>query len=167
MARALPSTSGVRHAVVWLLALAYGTFLAFVVLWPSPIDEPVASLLARAIQELHERGVPAFVDYDFIEFTANIALFVPVGLLLGLAIPVRWCVLAIALGPTLSAGIEAVQSQLLDARYATVSDVVANSMGSTTGVLLALVLRAIVAMRDDRVIARYEAERALERAMAH
>lgn len=161
MAERLPSTSGIRHALVWTLILIYGVFLGFVVFWPSPIDRPVAGLLERVIQELHERGVPGFVDYEFIEFTANIALFVPVGLLLGLAMPMRWTLLTLLLGPALSAGIEWAQSQLLEARYAAVSDVIANSLGATVGVLLALMLRALVAMRDERVIARYEAERRL------
>lgn len=145
--------------MVWSLAVIYGVFLAFVVFWPTPIDRPVRSLLDRVIEELHERGVPTFVDYSVIEFAANIVLFIPVGILLGLAIPVRWSILTLLLGPALSGSIEFAQSQLLDERYATVSDVIANSTGSTIGVLIALTLRALVATRDVRVIARYEAER--------
>ncbi|QBR74974.1 VanZ family protein [Microbacterium sediminis] len=145
--------------MVGTLAVIYGVFLAVVVFWPTPIDRPVRGLLDRVIEELHERGVPEFVDYAVIEFGANIALFLPVGVLLGLAIPMRWTLLTLILGPALSAGIEFAQSQVLDERYSTVSDVVANSIGSTIGVLIALTLRAMVAMRDERVIARYEAER--------
>lgn len=153
----LPRTSGPRHFLVWLLAIGYGAFLAFVVLWPSPIDQPVAGLLNRAIAELHERGVPAFVDYEFIEFAANIALFVPVGLLFGLALPMSWWAAMLMLGPALSGVIELLQRELLEARYATVSDVVANSIGATIGVFLMLALRAAVAQRDQQVIARHEA----------
>jgi len=149
-------TSGPRAAAVWLLAIGYGGFLAFVVFWPSPIDRPVAGLLTRVIQELHERGVPAFIDYGFIEFSANILLFVPVGLLFGLALPLSWWAVMLLCGPVVSAGIELAQRQLLAARYATVEDVIANSIGATIGVLVALILRVLVAYRDERVIARHE-----------
>lgn len=153
----LPRTSGARHALAWLLGLGYGGFLAFVVFWPSPIDRPVAGMLDRVIEELHERGVPAFVDYAFIEFTANIALFIPVGVFFGLILPMRYWVVAYLLGPVLSALIELAQRQLLSARYATLTDIIANSTGALIGVTLALLVRAVVAIRDDRVIARHEA----------
>lgn len=153
----LPRTSGARHALAWILAVGYGLFLAFVVFWPSPIDQPVAGLLDRVIAELHERGVPAFVDYDFIEFTANIALFIPVGAFFGLALPMTWWVGMLLAGPVLSAAIELIQGAVLSARYASVYDVVANSIGATVGVFCVLVIRAVVAVRDERVIARYEA----------
>lgn len=156
---ALPRTSGARHAIGWVLGLGYGAFLALVVLWPSPVDRPVADLLDRVIQELHERGVPAFVDYELIEFTANIALFVPVGIFFGLMIPLRVWYLTLVLSPALSVLIELAQRTLLSERYAAVSDVIANSIGGTIGVLLAWLLRAAVASRDEKVIARAEAQR--------
>lgn len=161
MTGGLPSTSGPRHSVIAILAIVYGTFLVFVVFWPSPIDQPVASLLERVIAELHERGVPQFVGYRFIEFSANVLLFIPVGILFGLIVPLRWWPVAFLLGPLLSAGIEVAQRFLLDARYASLSDVVANSIGASIGVLLAVSLRGMVHARDARVIDRYEAMRRL------
>lgn len=158
MRRGLPSTSGIRWAIVWLLLLTFGVLIAFVVFWPSPIDASMEREITRLIEELHERGVPSFVDYNVIEFSANIAMFVPVGLLLGLAIPVRWCILAFVLGPALSAAVEFTQMQVLDARVASPYDVIANSIGATLGVLVALAVRGLVALRDSRVIERYEAE---------
>ncbi|HYI32902.1 MAG TPA: VanZ family protein [Glaciibacter sp.] len=164
MSRGLPSTSGPRHAIVGSLALVYGTFLAYIALWPSPIDRPVSPLLGRVIEELHERGVPAFVNYGLIEFSANIALFMPVGILLGLVVPLRIWPLSLMLGPVLSVAIEVVQHTFLSARYATVSDVIANSIGATIGVLIAASARALIAERDQRVIERREALTALSRA---
>lgn len=160
MTERMPSTSGPRYAIIAALAVGYGTFLAFVVFWPSPIDQPVQSLLARAIAELHERGVPTFVDYAFIEAAANVLLFIPVGLLFGLLLPLRWWPVALLLGPALSGVIEVAQRYLLEERYSTIHDVIANSIGATIGVSLAVVLRAIVNARDDKVIERYEALRA-------
>lgn len=153
-ARGLTSTSGPRHTIVAILAAVYGIFLAFVVFWPSPIDRPVASLLTRVIAELHERGVPEFVDYGFIEFSANVALFVPVGFIFGLIVPLRWFPVALLLGPLLSGGIEVAQHFLLDGRYSTIADVIANSIGATLGVFIAITIRAIVAVRDEKVIER-------------
>ncbi|MCT9001992.1 VanZ family protein [Microbacterium memoriense] len=155
----LPSTSGPRHAIVAAFSAVYGVFLAFVAFWPSPVDKPVASLLDRVIAELHERGVPGFIDYAFIEFCANIVLFIPAGLVFGLIVPVRFTLIALLLGPALSGAIEMGQHFLLSARYATVADVVANSLGATIGVLIAATIRAIVAVRDEKVIARHVAQR--------
>lgn len=156
----MPSTSGVRHAIAWFLALGYGTVVVFVAFWPSPVDRPVAGLLARVLDELHERGVPAFVDYTFVEFTANVAFFVPVGIAIGLALPLRAFFVMFLLGPAVSIAVELIQGAFLEARYATVHDVVANAIGATLGVAIALALRALVAMRDERVIAQWEARRA-------
>lgn len=137
--------------------MAYGILLAFIVFWPSPVDRPIAAMLQRVIAELHERGVPQFVDYALIEFSANVLLFLPVGIFFGLALPIRWWLLAIASGPVLSVLVELIQARLLSERYATVADIVANSIGATIGVLLMLALRAAVAQRDRQVIARHEA----------
>ncbi|MFV0373230.1 VanZ family protein [Microbacterium sp.] len=150
-------TSGPRLFLAWLLAVGYGGWVAFLVFSPSPVDAPVVHLLERAIQELHERGVPTFIDYEFIEFSANIALFFPLGVLFGLALPLRAWPVMFLLGPVLSTAIELIQRTFLAERYATVADVIANSLGATIGVMCALVLRAIVAARDERVIARHEA----------
>lgn len=153
----LPSTSAPRHTLIAFLAIAYGAFLAFVVFWPSPIDQPISELLNRAIAELHERGVPTFVDYEFIEASANVLLFIPVGLLFGLMVPLRWWPVALLLGPALSGVIELIQRELLEDRYATVQDLIANSIGATIGVMIAVTLRAVVAARDEQVIRRHAA----------
>lgn len=157
MSDRLPSTSGPRRAIIATMMLAYGTFLAFVVFWPSPIDAPVQGLLERAISELHERGVPTFIDYGFIESFANMLLFIPVGFLFGLMMPLPWWPVALLLGPALSGGIELAQRYLLEARYATVQDIIANSIGATIGVLIAVFIRAVVKARDEKVIERYVA----------
>ena len=157
----LPSTSGPRHILVWVLAVGYGAVLAVVAFWPTPIDQPVAGLLDRVIGALHERGMPAFIDYDFVEFVANVALFVPIGIAFGLALPTRWWLAMLLSGPVLSAAIEVAQRELLSERYASVADVVANTVGATLGVGVALAVRASVAYRDRRLIARYEAQKHL------
>jgi glycopeptide antibiotics resistance protein len=153
----LPSTSGPRRTIIAVMVLGYGVFLAFMVFWPSPIDAPVQGLLERAISELHERGVPGFVNYEFIESFSNMLLFIPVGFLFGLMVPLRWWPVALLLGPALSAGIELAQRYLLDARVSTIDDVIANSIGATIGVMIAVIIRGVVKARDEKVIERHEA----------
>ncbi len=153
----LPSTSQVRRVIISILAAGYGVVLALVAFWPTPIDRPVGGLLARVLRALHERGVPEFFGYTFVEFTANILLFIPVGVVAGLVgRRVHW-VPALLAGPILSAVIELIQLLFISARFATIEDIVANTLGASAGVVLAAAARSVIAARDARVIARHEA----------
>lgn len=106
----------------------------------------IAGLLAR----LHAHGVPGWVNYALVEFTANIALFLPVGLLgvvlLGSA---RWW-LAVLAGFTASGLIELGQLVFLPARFATPLDMLANTTGAALGALLALLLLAAAGARSPK-----------------
>lgn len=93
----------------------------------------VLAFLARALEAAEGLGVPFEVGYTIVEFTANIALFVPFGVLLGVLAP-RWpSWLVIASGFAMSATIECVQT-MLPTRYPTVSDVIANTLGAAIGI---------------------------------
>ncbi|MDO9396602.1 MAG: VanZ family protein [Herbiconiux sp.] len=129
----------IRPLAAVLLGL-YSIGVALVVLWPSPVDTDSRGLLTRILRELHERGVPTFVDYSFIEFSANIAMFVPLGFLLALVLGPRLWWLAFFTGVALSVSIEFYQLMALPDRYATVRDVVANSTGGAIGTVLAAAL---------------------------
>ena len=139
--------AALRRAARWLAA-AYLVTLAAIAFWPSPVDRgahrPITSILAR----LHAHGMPGWIDYGLVEFTANIVLFVPVGLLgvvlLGSA---RWWVAVLA-GFAASGLIELGQLVFLPARYATVMDVLANTSGAALGALLALLLLAAIGSRS-------------------
>ncbi|MFJ6355790.1 hypothetical protein [Pseudarthrobacter oxydans] len=61
--------------------------LALIAFWPSPVDQPVQGHLAAVLNFLHRHGIPAWVNYKFVEASANVALFVPVGVLSSLAFP--------------------------------------------------------------------------------
>ncbi|MGC5172930.1 VanZ family protein [Micromonospora sp. DT81.3] len=122
-----------RRAVSAGLLLAYGALLAVVALYPTPVDRPVSGLL----QGLDEwmRG-----SYDVLEFTSNVALFVPVGVLVALQLPPRLRWAAVPIGAAVSLGIELLQAALLPERVATPSDVFANTIGTAVGVLLVAVV---------------------------
>lgn len=122
------------RAVAAALFCGYVAGLAAIVFWPTPVDRGAGRLL-RAIT----RRLP-FLTYDVIEFLANVALFVPFGALVALLIVrgLRLLVLPIALAVTLT--IEATQGLLLDQRTASVSDVIANTLGAAVGLVVAMII---------------------------
>ena len=139
--------AALRTAARWLAA-AYLLTLALIAFWPTPVDRAAHGTIATVLARLHAHGVPDWFNYTLVEFTANIALFLPVGLLgvvlLGSA---RWW-LAVLAGFTASSLIELGQLIFLPARYATVMDVLANTAGATLGALAALALLAAVTARS-------------------
>ena len=78
-------------------------------------------------------GVPNFVGYDLVEFGANIALFIPLGLLMGFGLRRFW--LAVGLGVLATSLIEASQWLFLPQRFASGFDILANSLGALLGAL--------------------------------
>ncbi|WCM56058.1 VanZ family protein [Microbacterium sp. EF45047] len=89
--------------------------------------------------------VPYALGYPVLEFLANIALFVPLGLLLAAGWPrlSGWAIAATGLATTVT--IEAVQI-LLPSRYPSFSDLVANTLGAVGGWGLVAGARAL---RDE------------------
>lgn len=75
------------------------------------------------------------------EFIANVLLFVPLGMLLRLAIPRATWVTPLVLSAALSLGIEVLQ--MASPRVSDPRDVVANTVGAVIGVVLAGVVVAV------------------------
>lgn len=154
MARVQGTPGGIRLAVCGALLALYACVVLTITMWPTQPDQVWASLVERFIGFLHRNGVPGWFGFGELEFSANIAMFVPLGFLLALTLPQRASWLSILLLPAFSGMIEFTQGRFLTARFATLSDVVANTLGGFVGVVLALGLRAVVHERDRRVIAR-------------
>lgn len=147
---------------IWFSATSltlYVAFVLFITLTPSPVDLSFRHDLESLLVKLHSRGVPALIDYGFVEFTSNIALFVPVGFIASLLLPRRVWWLVLLIGPLFSAAIEFAQQTFLPARYATVSDVVANSIGVLIGAVFAVLLRLVTSWRDRLVVDQAIADR--------
>jgi hypothetical protein len=113
----------------------------------------VVGLLPTRIDGGVERPVRAFVDalrdagwgwvtYDVVDFVANIGFFVPVGLVAALLLPWRVWWLAMPLGAVLSGALELGQALFLPERYASWTDVLANTAGTTLGALIGAAIRA-------------------------
>jgi glycopeptide antibiotics resistance protein len=122
--------------------------LSLIAFWPNPVDAPVQGQLADVLNFLHAHEVPAWVNYQFVEASANVILFVPVGVAAGLAYPTRhWWQIGI-LGLLVSVGIELGQLFFLHNRFASLADIVTNTGGAVVGALLAsLVLSRLQARR--------------------
>ncbi|WP_345481963.1 VanZ family protein [Amnibacterium soli] len=141
-----------RVRFVAVLTIMYVAVVLLVTLWPTTVDRSIDPYLDRVLQELHERGMPTFVDYGFIEFSANIVFFVPVGFLLGILFPYRLSFLAVVCGAALSAAVEIAQGLFLPGRVSSLADVVANSSGAVIGYLVAVAVRMLILHRDTLVI---------------
>jgi VanZ family protein len=141
-----------RRVVTWEF-FAYALILGAIALWPTPVDRAGGGKLAEALQELHQRGMPGWIDYAFIESAANVLLFVPLGALVVRIFGSRYWWTGAAAGLVLSALIELAQFLFLPARYPTLLDVAANTGGATLGsllTLLVLTLRRSVPNRAPR-----------------
>jgi glycopeptide antibiotics resistance protein len=141
-----------RVRFVAALAAMYLVVVLVVTLWPTPVDAELDGYIDRVLVRLWAYGVPTFVNYSFIEFSANVVFFVPVGFLLGLLLPFRQSWLAMIGGAALSAAVEVTQGLLLPGRVASPSDVVANTSGAVVGYLVALSVRMLILHRDTLVI---------------
>ncbi|MGN6218406.1 MAG: VanZ family protein [Microbacterium sp.] len=118
------------------LLAVYGVVLALIAFWPVPVDRGATGML---------RGLARFVPvltYDRVEFGANVLLFVPLGVLLAVAMP-RRRVFLVPFALLLSGAIEAGQAIFLDERTATFRDIVANTIGATIGLVIVLVAERV------------------------
>ncbi|MGY4859462.1 VanZ family protein [Cryobacterium sp. AP23] len=139
--------AALRRVARWLSA-AYLVALALIAFWPTPVDRGAAGTITSVLARLHAHGVPDWVNYQLVEYSANIALFLPVGLLgVVLVGASRWW-LAVAAGFTVSCLIESSQRVFLPSRFATILDVMANTTGAVFGALLAVLLLDAVTARD-------------------
>ncbi|WP_456825346.1 VanZ family protein [Cellulomonas sp. P5_E12] len=129
-----------RQVAIALLVLA-GVGAAVLVLNPWHLQDALDGPIHRGLARLHSIGLPSILNVHAAEFAANIALFVPLGLLGALLAPRRrWWVVLVAL-VALSIGIETVQAIGLPDRRSSARDVLGNSLGAAIGVGLSLVLR--------------------------
>lgn len=121
----------------WRAALAgFLAFLALVGFWPSPVDKPVQEEIAGFLFFIHNLGVPPWIGYGFVEATANVALFVPLGLLGALAFPTKpWWQIG-ALGLLVTGCMELGQLLFLHSRFPSLLDLATNTSGCLVGALL-------------------------------
>ncbi|WP_455835217.1 VanZ family protein [Pseudarthrobacter siccitolerans] len=110
--------------------------LAFIAFWPTPVDQPVQGQLADILSFFHRHGIPRWFNYQFVEASANIVLFIPLGFVSLLAFPEKpWWRIG-AFGLLISGCMELGQSLFLHHRFASPVDLVTNTSGTIVGALL-------------------------------
>jgi len=143
-----------RHPVLAPLTIVYLGLVAWITLGPQPLDhhdqEWVDRLLAvaRRFTEPHWPRLSAQITYSHLEFVANIAMFVPIGLFLVLLLGRRFWWLAVFVCVAMTGIIEMAQ-QHLPGRVSDTRDLVSNSLGGIIGVIVALIV-TIPAYRRER-----------------
>ena len=129
-----------RRAVLPIVIAVYLLAVAGITLDPAPGDpagNPLLRELLRAVSAVPGLG---WVDYDVAEFSANVLLFVPMGVLFVLLLGAwRWW-LAVAIGVVATLVIEFVQL-FLPERVSDPRDLLANTLGTVLGVALVALVR--------------------------
>lgn len=126
-----------RHPFLSLVTGAYLAFVGWLTLTPRPLGNE--ALVWRVLNALHRRGYAEWLDFNRLEFLANIGLFVPVGMFLLLLFGTRQWWLAGAASFALTLFIETVQRDI-PGRVSDPRDVLANTAGGLIGVVVATVL---------------------------
>lgn len=142
-----------RVRLTAVLVAVYVAFVLLVTLWPTTVDRPIDPYLMRFLAALHRQGWPAFIDYAFVEVSANVAFFMPVGFLVCIALPFRRAWWAVLIGAGLSGLVETAQWLFLPGRVASLGDVAANTAGAAIGTTVAVLLRLVIQHRDRLVLA--------------
>ncbi|BDZ39205.1 VanZ family protein [Microbacterium suwonense] len=118
----------------------YAIALGLIVWLPASAASKVTDVVFRFARFVSAHTpVPLGLSYTVFEFLANIALFVPLGLLLVAAWPRANAWVVLLLGYATSVTIELVQT-LLPSRFTTLSDVIANTLGTAIGCVIARML---------------------------
>jgi VanZ family protein len=121
----------------------YAALIMVIGFAPTPVDRGSIPLIRSVLAALHRAGVPGWFDYRFIEFSANVALFVPFGILAALAAGRRHVWLAVLGGVGVSLTIELGQWLLLPERFPSGLDVLANTIGTLIGAALGYTVLAL------------------------
>lgn len=129
--------------VIGVLLAACLLVMLGIAFWPTPVDAGGRATLLAIIDRLQDAGAPSWFDYRFVESAANVLLFIPLGALLALELPLRLWWLAPVVTTLFSVAVELGQT-LLPERVATIADVFANAAGGLFGATLVLVVRLLV-----------------------
>lgn len=134
-------------ALLLVMGTACAGAVAALTLTPTPVAGGASRDVWAWVIVLHDRGVPTWLDATSLQWCANVVLFLPVGLVLVLAVGIRrWW--AAALGAVvLSVAVEGSQAVFLPGRYADVADVLANAAGGVLGCVAGVLLVDVVRRR--------------------
>lgn len=138
-----------RHPVLSLLTGGYLAFVAWLTLTPQVNAVGRISIIYQVLDALHRRGYLLSIDEPQLEFLANTALFIPVGMFLLLLFGTRLWWVALTASFAMTTFIEIAQRSI-PGRVPDERDLMANGLGAIIGVLVALVLTLPATVRRHR-----------------
>ncbi|CAN5169156.1 hypothetical protein BH11ACT2_BH11ACT2_04970 [soil metagenome] len=153
-----------RHPFLTAATLLYLGLVGWITLGPQPLDSGQVAWLNRAIAVLARHPATDWLTYSRVEFLANIAMFVPVGVFLVLLMGRKLWAPAVVVGIALTFTIEFIQL-FLPTRVPDVRDLIANSTGAAVGVIVAMIVTTPAALRDRRHARELAAARASARTL--
>lgn len=137
------------------LLIFYTLFIAFMTLTPHQLDTSPEGPIGRLLEFFAAHQVTAWLTYPVVEALANVAMFVPFGFLLALHLGRRQWWIGWAIGVVFTFLIEGTQATLLSpTRYATISDLITNSIGAGVGAVLALILMLLLPPEESEPVDR-------------
>ncbi|MGV8896653.1 MAG: VanZ family protein [Rhodoglobus sp.] len=129
-----------RHPILSTMTLAYLALVGWLTLTPSSTGFE-SGLLWKLAGLLRRYPETEWFTFMRLEFIANIAMFVPLGVFFVLLFGRKFWWVAIIFGMLMTVGIEYAQ-QFIPNRVSDLRDLIANILGAIVGVVLALTLTA-------------------------
>lgn len=137
------------------LLIFYTLFIAFMTLTPQQLDTSPEGPIGRMLEFFSSHRLTEWLTYGRVEKLANVAMFVPFGFLLALHLGRRRWWLGGVIGAAFSGVIEGVQGTVFtQTRFATVSDLITNTIGAGIGAVLALALMLVLPPEEKEPIDR-------------
>jgi VanZ family protein len=134
--------------VEWVAIFVVLGAILTITFWPTPVDRPFAHSLSGFLAQLHRAGVPAWIDYNFVQTASNVVMYLPLGALIASVVWATFWWMSGVLGLTLSLSVELTQYLVLPDRFATAGDIIANTSGALLGGLLFAAHRVIADRRS-------------------
>lgn len=125
-----------RHPFLSLVTVAYLGLVGWITLGPTPYDAQTSSLIWRVLGYLQRHALTSWVTFNGVEFTANVLMFLPLGMFLVLLLGRGKWWSAIIIGVLVSCMIELAQYLWIPTRVADVRDIVSNGTGALVGVII-------------------------------
>lgn len=119
-----------------LIGIPYLAGILYLTLAPESVEKRMPAMLDLVLRVAHRTLGWNWLGFDQLEFSSNVLVFVPLGILAFIILRNR-IIAALLVGPLLSLTIEICQALFLPDRVASAVDVATNSLGATIGVLLA------------------------------
>jgi len=138
-----------RHPFLSLVTFAYLGFVGWVTLTPAANAPIPLALAVRVLDAFHRRGYFEQITLSRLEFLANIAMFVPVGVFLLLLFGTGLFWVAGISSFVLTSAIETVQREI-PGRVSDPRDVIANTLGALIGIAIAVILTLPATIRRRR-----------------